>query len=363
MSIAHQIGLTLIPGVGQATAKHLLAHFGSAEAVFEATIPDLLQVQGVGIAIANHIVSRQVLHQAEAELRYIEKHDIKVLFYTAPDYPHRLKECGDAPVLLYYKGNADLNQPRMLSVVGTRMATAYGKQLCMELAETLKPYGVLVVSGLAYGIDIAAHRESLRNNIPTVGVLGHGLDRIYPYHHKQIAQEMLERGGLLTEFPINTMPDRENFPKRNRIIAGLTDATLVVEATIKGGALITAELANSYHRDVYAFPGRVNDPYSQGCNFMIKTHRAALINAPKDLLYYLGWDDVKEQPESMQRQLPLGLSPEEARVMELLKTAPLLIDELALKSDIPQGKLAIHLLNLEMQGLLLSMPGKRYKLH
>jgi DNA processing protein len=363
MSIVHQIGLTLIPGVGQATAKHLLAYFGSAEAVFEATVSELINVQGVGVAIANHIVSGQVFHQAEAESRYIEKHDIKVLFYTAADYPQRLKECGDAPVLLYYKGNADLNHARMLSVVGTRMATAYGKQLCMELAETLKPYGVLVVSGLAYGIDIAAHRESLRQNIPTVGVLGHGLDRIYPYHHKQIAQEMLERGGLLSEFPINTMPDRENFPKRNRIIAGLTDATLVVEATIKGGALITAELANSYHRDVYAFPGRVNDPYSQGCNFMIKTNRAALINAPKDLLYYMGWDDVKPQQELVQRQLPFGLSPEEARVMDILKAAPLLIDELALKADIPQGKLAIHLLNLEMQGLLLSMPGKQYKLH
>jgi len=363
MSIVHQIGLTLIPGVGQATAKHLLAYFGSAEAIFKATVPDLLTVYGVGAAIANQIVSQQVLNQAEAEQRYIEKHDIKVLFYTDADYPQRLKECGDSPVLLYYKGHANLNHPRMISVVGTRMATAYGKQLCKELAETLKPYDVLVVSGLAYGIDIAAHRESLRQDIPTVGVLGHGLDRIYPYHHKQIAQDMIERGGLLTEFPINTMPDRENFPKRNRIIAGLTDATLVVEATIKGGALITAELANSYHRDVYAFPGRVNDIYSQGCNFMIKTHRAALINDPKDLLYYMGWDDVMKKQAPVQQQLPLGLSPEESRVLESLKAAPLLIDELSARSDIPQSKLAIHLLNLEMQGLLLSMPGKRYKLH
>ena len=362
MSIVHQIGLTLIPGVGQATAKHLLANFGSAEAIFKATVADLMTVHGVGAAIANQIVSQQVLNQAEAEQKYIDKHDIKVLFYTHADYPQRLKECGDSPVLLYYKGHASLNHKRMISVVGTRMATAYGKQLCMELAETLKPYDVVVVSGLAYGIDIAAHRESLRQDIPTVGVLGHGLDRIYPYHHKQIAHDMMERGGLLTEFPINTMPDRENFPKRNRIIAGLTDATLVVEATIKGGALITAELANSYHRDVYAFPGRVNDVYSQGCNFMIKTHRAALINDPKDLLYYMGWDDVINKPASVQRQLPLGSSPEESRVMELLQAAPLLIDELSVMSDIPQSKLAIHLLNLEMQGLLLSMPGKRYKL-
>lgn len=363
MSITHQIGLTLIPGVGQVTAKNLLGHFGSAEAIFKAKHKELLAVAGVGAVTANQISGNRVLAQAEEQLKFIEKNQIEVLFFSEDNYPRRLRECYDAPVLLYYKGVANLNHPRIISVVGTRMATDYGRQLCKELTETLKSYNVLIVSGLAYGIDVAAHKESIRNHIPTVGVLGHGLDRIYPYHHKQIAQDMLLNGGLLSEFPLNTMPDRENFPKRNRIIAGLSDATIVVEATIKGGALITAEIANSYNRDVYAFPGRVKDEYSQGCNFLIKTNRAALINHPKDLVYYLGWADTKLEQQALQTQLPLGLSIEEIKVLEVLKTAPSLIDEISNKTNIPQSKLAIHLLNLEMQGILISLPGKMYKLN
>ncbi|MET3113693.1 DNA processing protein [Pedobacter sp. CG_S7] len=363
MSIIHQIGLTLIPGVGHVTAKNLLGHFGSAEAIFKAKNKDLLSVAGIGTITANQITSSNVLFQAEVQLKYIEKHQIEVLFFTEPNYPRRLKECSDGPVLLYYKGTANLNHPRIISVVGTRMATDYGRQLCASLAEILKPYNVIIVSGLAYGIDVAAHKESLRNEIPTVGVLGHGLDRVYPYHHTQIAQDMLKNGGLLTEFPLNTMPDRENFPKRNRVIAGISDATVVVEATVKGGALITADIANSYNRDVYAFPGRVKDEFSQGCNFLIKTHRASLINHPLDLVYYMGWDELKPVKSTIQTQLPLGLSAEEIKVLEVLRMAPSLIDEISVKANIPQGKLAIHLLNLEMQGVLIALPGKMYKLN
>ncbi len=363
MSIIHQIGLTLIPGVGHVTARNLLMHFGSAEAVFKASTTELLAVNGVGTVTATQITGSKVLHQAEDQIKFIDKNDIRVLFYSDEDYPRRLRECNDAPVLLYYKGSANLNHPRIISVVGTRSATAYGRQLCAELAECLKPYDVIIVSGLAYGVDVAAHKESLKNSIPTIAVLGHGLDRVYPYHHKQIARDMLLNGGLITEFPPNTMPDRENFPKRNRIIAGLADATLVVEATVKGGALITADIANSYHRDVFAFPGRVKDEFSQGCNFLIKTNRAALINHPLDLAYYMGWDEVNPSKTALQTQLPFGLTTEEIKILEVLKAAPSLVDEISSKTCIPQSKLAIHLLNLEMQGILTGLPGKMYRIN
>jgi DNA processing protein len=363
MSIIHQIGLTLIPGVGHVIAKNLLGHFGSAEAVFKAKYKDLIAVAGIGRITASQIMGSKVLLQAEEQVKFIEKHEIEVLFFSEANYPRRLRECADAPVLMYYKGTANLNHPRIISVVGTRMSTDYGRYICAAIGEALKDYNVIVVSGLAYGIDVTSHQESLKNAIPTVGVLGHGLDRIYPYHHQKIAAEMLKNGGLLTEFPLNTMPDRENFPKRNRIIAGISDATLVVEATVKGGALITADIANSYNRDVFAFPGRINDEFSQGCNFLIKTNRAALINHPKDLAYYMGWEEVISNKPSMQTQLPLGLSADEMKVLEVLKMAPSLIDEIAIKANIPQSKLAIHLLNLEMQGVLTALPGKLYKLN
>ena len=363
MSIIHQIGLTLIPGVGQVTARNLLLHFGSAEAIFKAKTKDLLAVNGVGTITAAQITGSKVLHLAEDQVKFIEKQHIQVLFFNEENYPRRLRECNDAPVLLYYKGTADLNHPRIISVVGTRSATAYGRQLCAALAESLKSYDVMIVSGLAYGIDITAHKESLKNNIPTVGVLGHGLDRVYPYHHQKIAQEMLQNGGLITEFPLNTVPDRENFPKRNRIIAGIADATLVVEATVKGGALITADIANSYNRDVFAFPGRVKDEFSQGCNFLIKTNRAALINQPLDLAYFMGWEEVSPSKTALQTQLPFGLSTEEMKILEVLKAAPSLVDEISSKTSIPQSKLAIHLLNLEMQGMLMGLPGKMYRIN
>lgn len=364
MSIIHQIGLTLIPKVGHVTAKHLLGHFGSAEAVFSAKKNDLLEVPGIGEITAVQIISSQALRLAEEQLKFIEKHHVEVLFFGNDNYPRRLRGCYDAPMLLYYKGSANLNHPRIVSVVGTRMATGYGRELCRLLAETLAPFNVVVVSGLAYGIDIAAHRESLKYGIPTIGVLGHGLDRIYPAAHQQTAQSMVLNGGLLTEFPLNTQPDRENFPKRNRIIAGISDVTVVVEAALKGGALITAEIAGSYHKDVYVFPGRVNDLYSEGCNFLVKTNRAALISHPKDLVYYLGWAQPATVPAQCgQVNLPLGLSEESIKVVELLKTAPALIDEISAKTGVVQSRLAIHLLDLEMQGIITSLPGKLYKLN
>jgi DNA processing protein len=363
MSLIHKIALTLIKSVGHVTAKHLLSHFGSAEAVFKARKKQLLQIPGIGELTANLILKNNALAEAEKQVLFIDKHQIQVLFYSDDNYPQRLKNCYDAPILLYYKGNADLNQSRIISVVGTRRATAYGRHLCRQLAEHLSPYNVIIVSGLAYGIDVASHKESLLYNIPTIGVMAHGLDRIYPSLHKSVAQKMILNGGLLTEFLPGTNPDKENFPKRNRIIAGISDATVVVEATAKGGALITADIASSYNRDVYAFPGRTEDQYSEGCNFLIKTNRAALISHPKDLVYYLGWEEILQKKEGMQVQLPVNLSEEEQKIVSFLADASLGVDELAMRTKFSQSKLAMLLLGLEMQGILVSLPGKVYKLN
>jgi DNA processing protein len=363
MSTLHKIALTFIKSIGPVTAKNLLAYCGSAENVFSASKKQLLEIPGVGPKTIDAVRGTNALARAQQELDFVEKHGIEVLFFSDEIYPKRLKNCVDSPILLYAKGTADLNHQRVISIVGTRNATSYGKNLCKELCEVLAPYNVLIVSGLAYGIDVTTHKECLANNIPTVGVLGHGLDRLYPKIHKTISQKMVLNGGLLTEFPILTNPDRQNFPQRNRIIAGIADATIVVEASIKGGALITAEIANSYNKDVYAFPGRTNDVFSEGCNFLIKTNRAGLINNANDLIYYLGWDDeVKEKKKVAQTTLQLSLTPNEQKVVDALQNGQLSIDELSIQLNIQQSKLAIVILTLEMQGIIVSLPGKIYKL-
>lgn len=363
MSLIHKIALTMIKNVGHITAKNLLTHFLDPEAIFGASKEELMEVPGVGSQTAALILGKEAMVKAKIQLEFIKKYQVQALFLTDDNYPFRLKNCPDAPVLLYYRGNADLNHPRIISVVGTRNATAYGRLICKQLAETLAGYEVLIVSGLAYGIDVAAHQESLQNGIPTVGVLAHGLDRMYPQTHSHIAKKMVLNGGLLTEFPSLTNPDKENFPKRNRIIAGISDATVVVEAASKGGALITADIANSYHRDVFAFPGRINDLSSEGCNFLIKTNRAGLISHARDLAYYLGWELCKEEAATASSNFPVELTVEEQQILQVLRDSAIAIDELALRLDIPKGKLALYLLNLEMQGILTSLPGKLYQLN
>jgi DNA processing protein len=286
-----------------------------------------------------------------------------VLFYTDGTYPKRLKNCYDAPVLLYSKGNANLNPHKVISIVGTRNATEYGKQLCRQLIAELQQYPVLIVSGLALGIDVAAHKECLKLDIPTVGVLGHGLDRIYPSQNRATADKMIENGGLLTEFPSGTLPGRENFPQRNRIVAGVADATVIIEASTKGGALITAEIANSYDRDVFAFPGRVNDEFSEGCNFLIRNNKAALLSCMADLAFSLGWEKEDGKKDiSEQLVLPIDLSSDERRLFEIIKDnkTPLAIDDLSIKSNMTVSQLSMNLLNMEMQGYIRSLPGKTY---
>lgn len=362
MSLLHQIALTKINGVGPVIARHLLDHFQEAEAIFTASSKELMAVPGIGSRLAAAILEKQLLRDAENELRFIEKHRIQVLFWNETHYPKRLRECPDAPLLLYYKGNTDLNAPRIISVVGTRNATLYGKSICSEFIKDLQPYRVSVISGLAYGIDSLAHRNALAHGLPTVGVLGHGLDRIYPSANRELAARMLEQGGLLTEFPSGTNPDKQNFPMRNRIIAGLADVTIVVEAAVKGGALITAEIANTYNRDVCAFPGNLNQEFSSGCNYLIKTNRAHLITGAKDLAYLMNWevDEIRHQP----KQLPLLVSLDivEQQVYNAIHSAgQIAVDELSRQLQWPQSKLAITLLEMEIKGAIAALPGKVYR--
>lgn len=362
MELLYQIALTLIPGIGDINGKRLISYCGGLEAVFTEKKAALLKIPGIGPITLKSILNKSVFDLAEKEIRFIEKFMIQTTFFLDENYPHRLKNCEDSPMLLYYKGNADLNDSKVLSIVGTRKASAYGRKICKEIIEDLKDLNVLIVSGLAYGIDTHAHKNAVIHGLPTVGILAHGLDRIYPAANRALAEKMLNRGGLLTEFRSETNPDRENFPRRNRIVSGLSDATLVIESALKGGALITAEIANSYNRDVFAVPGRTTDRYSEGCNFLIKTHRAALIQTAKDLKYILGWDELVNKTKKQQK-IFINLNAEEQKIVDLLKVNEILgIDQISIKMDSPTSKIASTLLNLEFQGVVQCLPGKVFKL-
>lgn len=360
----YEIGLTMIKGIGDITIRNLLSYCGNAEEIFKTKKSTLEKIPGIGSVTANLIVNHSSFSRAEEELKFIEKYKIQPLFITDKAYSKRLKNCADAPVLLYFKGNTDLNNQKIVSIVGTRNATSYGKKICDELIHKLKSHNILVVSGLAYGIDIFSHKAALENELSTIGVMGHGLDRIYPALHRQVAEKMLQKGGLLTEFPSMTNPDRQNFPKRNRIIAGLADAVIVVEATRNGGALITAEIANSYNKDVFAVPGRVDDEFSDGCNFLIKTNRANLLTRVEDLEYIMGWTKDESVVPKKQLKLLHDLNKEETKIVDFIQeNGSISIDLLQEKMNIQQSKLAIHLLNLEMQAVIISLPGKVYRMN
>ena len=360
----YQIGLTMINGVGDILARHLLQSLGDAEAIFKEKQALLEKIPGIGSKLAAEIKHPDVLRRAEKEVRFIEKNHLSYYFLTDTNYPTRLKECPDAPILFYFKGNADLNSQRIISVVGTRTPTEYGKELTQTLLQNLSTYipNLLIVSGLAYGIDICAHQQALKNQLPTVAVLAHGLDRIYPSSHRNTAIHMLEQGGLLTDFPSGTDPDRPNFLCRNRIIAGLSDCTVVIESAEKGGSLVTADIAFSYGRDVYCFPGRVNDHRSKGCNNLIRKNKAGLITSAEDLLAALCWD-TSTKPI----QTELSFTEQEDRneqnpVLQLLqKRETMHINQLALNLDISIQQLSALLFELEMEGKIKSMPGNMYK--
>lgn len=360
--LLYQIALTLVPNIGAVQAKILIDHFGDAESVFKASIKKLNTVEHIGEVRAESIRSFEDFEKAEEEIKFIEKYKIRPLFITDTQYPQRLLKCYDAPVLLYYRGNADLNHAKIISIIGTRNNTDYGKQVTEKLVADLADENVLILSGLAFGIDAIAHKAALQNNLATVGVLAHGLDTIYPSHHKALAKELLLQGGLLTEFMQQTKPDKHNFPRRNRIVAGMADATIVIETAIKGGSMITAELAYNYNRDVFAVPGKTTDSKSAGCNYLIKYKHADLLTDAQQLIEALGWQKKKAK-QKVQKELFIELSADERTIVNMLHEKDSThVDELFLRSGLSSSAIAASMLSLELQNVIVSLPGKMYRL-
>lgn len=363
-SLLYKIGIQLIQGIGPVTAKNIIAYTGSAEGVFKQDKTKLMKIPGIGEFTANKIVNnRDVLNDAEKEIEFIQKNNIQTYFFLDNDYPELLKHCPDSPIMLYSRGKLDVNSRRTLSIVGTRVATSAGKENCENLIKDLKEknHNPIIISGLAFGIDICAHKAALNNNLQTIAVLGHGLDRIYPAEHKKTAHEIIESGAVITEFLSSSKFERQNFLQRNRIIAGLSQATVVVESGDKGGSLVTANIANSYNRDVFAFPGRIKDKKSIGCNRLIKQNKAALIESADDLEYILGWEVKKTKP--VQTELFTELSPiEETIVKVLLEEGKTSIDIICRKTELEMHTLSTSLLTLEFMNIVRSLPGKIYEL-
>jgi DNA processing protein len=358
----YQIALTRTEWIGDRLARLLLSTFGSAKAIFNAPAKQLAALDNFGAQRVKSLKKEIDTQRIEEEMKFIARHQIQAIFLNDNEYPKKLKHCPDAPVLLYFKGNASLNASRVIAIVGTRNNTDYGLRCTEHFIEGLKTEDLLIVSGLAFGIDGIAHRKSLREGIPTVGVLGHGLDRIYPAQHKALARDMLENGGLLTEHVSGTKADKQNFPTRNRIAAGMSDVTVVIETDEKGGSMITAKLASGYNREVAAFPGRTIDNKSRGCNYLIRTNIAQMITSADDLLEMMNWKPDQKKP-SIQKKLFLHLGKEEQRLCAILETTESMhIDELAIKSAISNAKLSSILLSLELEGLVKALPGKQFRL-
>lgn len=357
------LALHFLPGIGDHLIKQLVSYCGSAERVFTTPKGKLLKIPGIGEVTATAIINGKPFARAEKEIKTAENNDTELIFFTDKRYPSRLRSIDDAPTLLYVKGNINFENPKTVGIVGTRRATDYGKQCVEEFVASLVPHGALIISGLAYGIDIQAHKQALKNNLPTIGILGSGIDVIYPPTHSETARKMLEHGGLVTENPFGTKPDAHNFPARNRIIAGLSDALVVVEAGETGGALITAEIANSYNKDVFAFPGNIGQSYSLGCNNLIKSNKAHLITSVKDLEFFMNWDTSVKEPVKKQTIVLDNYEEPERSVMKTLleHQGTLMIDELSWRTTIPVSQLAAILLALEFKGVIQSLPGKLYR--
>ncbi|MBK8948029.1 MAG: DNA-protecting protein DprA [Flavobacteriales bacterium] len=362
-----RIALAMLKGIGPVNARNLVAYCGGVDALF--TDPkvrrSLEKVPGIGPKLAASVTDRRVIPAAERELAYVRKHGLRPLFYLDADYPRRLAQAEDAPVLLYVRGPADLDAQRVVSIVGTRTPTEHGKRFCAELVEGLRAVNAIIVSGLAYGIDIVAHRTALKQGLPTVACVAHGLDKLYPAEHAATARELAEHGAVVSELPSGSPFAPGNFPARNRIIAGLGDCTVVVESGPKGGSLITADIADSYDREVMAVPGRPGDPRSEGCNRLIQQHKAALITSAADLLTRMEWNiKAPRRKAPVQQPLFADLGPEEQLLVDVLRAGGRVgIDDLCLRSRLHPGKAATLLLNLEFSGVVRSLPGKVYELH
>lgn len=359
------LALQQVEGIGTITAKKLLQHFGSPEAIFQAKKTELAKIDGIGKLTIANLHKKDGFEQAESEILFLEKEDINVFSFQCNEYPDRLKNCHDAPLLLFQSGNVNWNNSKIISIVGTRQITTYGAEFTKKLLEELEPLNPIIVSGFAYGVDIVAHQAAMEHNLQTIGVLAHGLNQIYPKTHKKYMAKMQENGGFLTEFWTYSKPDRENFVKRNRIVAGISEATIVVESAERGGSLITAEIANDYNREVFAVPGRATDKYSQGCNNLIKTQRAQMITSAADLIYLLNWDIKNKttvENKAIQKQLFVTLSEDEQKIYNYLQTkGKELMDIIALDCDLPIFKISSILLNMELKGVVKPLPGKVFE--
>jgi len=358
-----RVALTMVPHIGDVHAKMLLSRFGDAYSVFKASRRELEKLEGLGPVRAKAIRSFNGFGAAEDEIAFTEKYQIRILHYTDDDYPKRLQNCYDAPILLYYKGEADLNADRILSVVGTRNHTSYGNEICTRMMQELEGSGILIISGLAYGIDTLAHRLAMAHGLPTIAALGHGLDRIYPSQNKSLAKQMLQNGGLITDFPSGTKPDRKHFPRRNRITAGICDGLVIIETGQKGGSVITADIANGYHKEVFAFPGPVHAEKSSGCHQLIRQHKAQLVTSASEILESMNWLQPGPSTETIQPSLFGDLSADESGIIQLLRQKPVIhMEELLMAHNMGASNMAGLLLNLEIKGLLQALPGKMYKL-
>jgi len=359
-TLFYRLALSMIPQVGPMTSRKLLETFGDAEGVFKASKKDLMAVEKLHLDIAENIITQSTFDIAEKEVKFIEAEKIRVLFHEDEAYPERIRVRDSAPLMLYYKGQADLNHHRTIGIVGTRKTTPYGQQICKQIVEELRRYDIQVISGLANGIDSIAHRTSVDNEVSTIGVLGHGLQMIYPYNNKGLAKEMLQCGGILSEYTSDQGPDREHFPARNKLVAALSDALLVVESANKGGSLITARFAKEYNKKVFAIPGRKNDAMSAGCNTLIKNKQADLVESAADIARVLNWN-TQSKVSHIQTKLFIELDDREKEIIGIIKKLDTpSLDRLCYETKILNSEMASLLLNLEFKGVIKSLPGKRY---
>ncbi|MEK6152787.1 DNA-processing protein DprA [Flavobacteriaceae bacterium 3-367] len=351
-----------IPNIGDVKAKKLIAHCGGPIAVFQDKVQRLLKIEGIGSLTVKHLHDTRYLRAAEAEFRYIENRNISYSYFGDADYPAYLKHCLDGPILLFKRGNIDLKGRKVISVVGTRNITSYGASFCEEFMAQLAPLNPVIVSGFAYGVDICVQRAALANGLQTISCLAHGLNQTYPKIHRKYVKEIEKNGGFITEFWSTSQPERENFLRRNRIIAGISEATVVVESGEKGGSLVTADIAHSYNRDVFAVPGRIKDKYSVGCNKLLKQQKAHIMTSAADLVYLLNWEVAEKKAAGVQKQLFVELDGIEKVIYTYLqKEGRQLMDRIALECQIPIFKASATLLNMEMKGVIRPLPGKLFE--
>jgi DNA processing protein len=363
--VYYSLALLQVEGVGEILAKKLIQKCGSAEAVFSTKKSQLQKIDGIGVILAKNLQDKTVFTKAAAELAFMERENIGATCFHDPNYPEKLKHCIDSPVVLFQTGTISYENRKMISIVGTRQITTYGIEFTKKLIEDLAPLNPIIVSGFAYGVDIYAHQAAMNCGLQTIGVLAHGFDQIYPKVHKKYMAQMEQNGGFLTEFWSGTNPDRENFIKRNRIVAGISEATIVIESAERGGSLVTANLANDYNREVFAVPGRITDKYSKGCNNLIKTQRANLLTSAADLVYMLNWNINANDAtkNTIQKQLFIDLEPDEQLIFDYLqKSNSEVMDIIALECNLPIYKISSILLNMELKGIIRPLPGKIFEL-